>query len=310
MTKINKCPICKNIHISYLPGKNAYSFCEDCHTAFKKNILTGNYSKEYYLGSSKVATRILSKFYDLFYFERRRLISKKLQLWIDVGAGDGNFLQTVSAKKKIGVEISSSGKLMMQKKSIDVLTPNQFLKSKKLNADIISFWHSLEHIDNPQKYILSSFKNLNKNGSLIIGIPNIDSLEFAFFKDNWFHLAPKYHLWHFSPFSITCLLNDCGFIVKKIDYFSFEHHFAGLIQSVINKTSGSSNILHKLFKRRSDLSSISFKDKFWCIFWLTFGLPFLVLFFFIAVFIKRSGTIIVLAEKNNILTLRETQGQS
>lgn len=263
----------------------------------KKNTLTGNYSKEYYLGSSKAAARILSIFYNLFYFERRRLIDRDLQLWIDVGAGDGSFLQTVTAKKKIGVEISTSGRLMMQKKSINVLTPNQFLKSKKLDADVISFWHSLEHISNPKKYLLASFRNLNKNGNLIIGIPNIDSLEFLFFKDDWFHLAPKYHLWHFSPSSITYLLNDCGFTVKKIDYFSFEHHFAGLIQSAINKTSGSSDILHKLFKRKSNLSAFSLKDRMWCFFWFTFGLPILIIFFCVAVLTKRSGTIIVLATK-------------
>ncbi|MDO8609521.1 MAG: hypothetical protein Q7R95_03150, partial [bacterium] len=101
----------------------------------------------------------------------------------------------------------------------------------------------------------------------------------------------------FSPTSITYLLNDCGFTVKKIDYFSFEHHFAGLLQSVINQTSGSSNILHKLFKRKSDLLVLSLTDKIWCFFWLTFGLPFLILFFSVAVFTKHSGTIVVLATK-------------
>lgn len=297
MIKKNKCPICKNIHISYLFCNNAYSFCRDCHTAFKINNSICNYSKEYYLGSSKIASKIFSIINNFFYFERRKFVKEKSKLWIDVGAGDGSFLQTVSAKRKLGVEISLSGRSLMQEKSINVATPGNFLKSKKLNADVISFWHSLEHVNDPRKYLLASFKNLKENGNLIIGIPNINSLESALFKDKWFHLAPKYHMWHFSPFSITYLLEDCGFTVKKIDYFSFEHHFAGLIQSAINKTSGSSDILHKLFKRRSDLSAFSLKDKFWCFFWFTFGLPFLIIFFFFAVVIKRSGTIVVLATR-------------
>ncbi|MFN4217335.1 MAG: class I SAM-dependent methyltransferase, partial [Brevinematales bacterium] len=76
--------------------------------------------------------------------------------WLDVGAGNGNFLQKLSKKhfEPIGVEISQNGYEEIQKKNIpcfhgDFLSP----EFKEKNFDIISFWHVLEHCNNPRTYL-------------------------------------------------------------------------------------------------------------------------------------------------------------
>ena len=198
---------------------------------------------------------------------------------------------------KIGVEISKTGRKIMNNIGIKTLTPSEFLKSKGLKANVISFWHVLEHIKNPWDYLSAAKRNLLPNGEIVIGIPNIDSWDFKIFTNDWFHLVPKYHIWHYSPKTISIMLKSTGFKVVNIDYWSIEHHLPGLLQSFINKTSGSHNVLHKLVKRETDLMSTGWSDVFWIIFWLTLGFPFVVVFWIVNSFFHHSGTIIVTAKK-------------
>lgn len=291
------CRICKNKSVGDLKIVKGYYFCTSCHTAWMKKIPKASYEEDYYKPKSSLAARLFNPIANYFYKLRQSyVINKSPKIWIDVGAGEGKFLQTVNSHKKIGVEISKTGRKMMGGMEILTLTPQEFLKSKNLKGDVVSFWHVLEHISNPWDYLSSAHKNLSKNGEIIIGVPNIDSWDFKMFTKDWFHLVPQYHIWHYSPKSITILLESAGFKVINIDYWSVEHHLSGLLQSFINKSSGSYNVLHKLVKRETDLLLFNWKDVFWIILWLTIGLPFIVIFWIINSIFHRSGTIIVTAK--------------
>ena len=74
-----------------------------------------------------------------------------------------------SKKIRIGT-ITQTGRKIMTEKDLITLTPAQFLKSFNLNASVISFWHVLEHIENPDDYLKAAERNLNKKGKIIIGI--------------------------------------------------------------------------------------------------------------------------------------------
>ena len=144
-----------------------------------------------------------------------------------------------------------------------------------------------------------SFRNLKKSGELIVAVPNIDSFEFGFFERDWFHLEPKLHLWHFSPKSIKILLRKCGFRIKRIDYFSIEHHSTGLLQSFINKGSSQKNSLHKLVKsiRQTDAVAVKASDVLVNLFWLTLGLPIIFIVWIINSLTERSGAFVIVAVK-------------
>ena len=297
--KKTNCLLCKNQAVSGMGDIHGYWYCQDCKLGWLKKKPKVEYDKSYYIGKSGLAQKLFFIIASFFYIIRRLysgLNSKNV--WIDCGAGEGEFLKTVNAKRRIGVEISSSGREMMRKIGLSTLDNNQFLKSKKINADVISFWHVIEHLEDPIKYLESAYKNLNNNGKLIIGIPNHDSFEFKFFKTSWFHLVPKYHLWHFSTRSIIKLLEKTGFKTNSIDYWSIEHHPTGILQSFINKSAGSDNVLHRLVKRGLNYS-LDLKDILWSIFWLSFGLPIALLFWIFSAIFRQSGTIVVVASKKD-----------
>lgn len=254
-----------------------------------------NYAKDYYQGQSGLASIFFKPLENFFYSIRRNYHGQGSKLWIDIGAGDGGFLRTVDAKKKIGVETSKVGLDLMKSAQLETMTSEQFLKTKRFEADTISFWHSLEHVKNPSEYLRSAKNNLSKNGRIIIGVPNIDSFEAKFFGKHWFHLAPGFHLWHFSPHSLEILLLEQGLRVEKIDYFSLEHGFSGLLQSFINWSSQTENVLHRLIKRSSD-RKMPFRGFIWSAFWVSLGLPIIFVVWFIEAIFHKSGTIVVTAK--------------
>lgn len=255
------------------------------------------YGQEYYQGKSTIVSMLFTPITNFFYLLRNLYIGPgEKELWIDVGAGDGAYLKRVNAKQKIGVEASSVARKMMERRGIKTMTPHKFLQGKNLEADVISFWQVLEHIGKPWLFLQAARHNIKRNGKIVIGIPNIDSFEFRLFGESWFHLAPRYHLWHFSPKAIGKLLAKEGFRIKFIDYFAPEHHLTGLIQSIINKTAGSRDVLHKIAKRQGNGIDPSIKDFFWIIFWMSLGLPIVFIFWILSALCKKSGTVVLVAK--------------
>lgn len=290
-----KCPICKKTPDSSFFGILGYRYCLRCHLGWLKMLPKTSYTENYYRGTSSIISKLFLPIALFFYMIRGSFAKGRKKLWIDVGAGDGGFLKTVNAQRKIGVEISLAGRKIMEKAGLKTLSNKKFLKTSGLNADVISYWHVLEHVEKPWEYLEAGKRNLSKKGKIIIGIPNSDSLELKYFKKYWFHLVPKYHLWHLSKKSIELFLTEKGFKIDSIDYWSLEHHLTGILQSFINSTAGSDSVLHRLVKRGLNYSP-SFKDIFWSIFWLTIGFPVVFLFWVISALSKKSGTIVVTAK--------------
>lgn len=297
MSLFRICPICGKKPTAKFFGMSSYWFCESCEIAWKKRFPKADYDETYYKGKSSFAGKLFAPIANMFYSIRQSFAgSEKQNIWIDVGAGEGGFLKTVNSKDRIGVEVSSSGREMMESVGLKTLSDVQFLKVKDLKADVISFWHVLEHVDNPWNYLEAAKKNLKKNGKIIIGIPNFKSFEFYLSKKYWFHLQPQFHLWHFSPNSFKKVLEQAGFSVKHIDYWSVEHHPTGVLQSFINKSSKSTeNVLHKLIKRGTGKSRLKAKDIFWSFFWMSLGSPIIFIFWVLGALLHRSGTIIIVA---------------
>ena len=294
---LQKCLICKSSLLNEigLAGVKYYC-CEQCKTMRLMKFPEPVYKKKYYKGNSFPASILFKPVATFFYKIREHYThASNINLWIDIGAGDGDYLKIIKAKRKIGVEISDAGRKLMQETGIKTMTPKEFLASNNLNADVISFWHVLEHMEKPWYYLQAAKRNLAPKGKIVIGVPNIESFEYKIFKNNWFHLAPKYHFWHFSVRSVKILLNSTGYRVDKIDYLSVEHQTAGILQSLINSTSNSKNVLHKLIKRGMGTEKIFTKDLVSICFWITFGLPIVLIFWLIETILHRSGTIVVVA---------------
>jgi 2-polyprenyl-3-methyl-5-hydroxy-6-metoxy-1,4-benzoquinol methylase len=81
--------------------------------------------------------------------------------------------------------------------------------------DVITLWHSLEHLREPWVVIQEAAKHLAPRGILLVSLPNIESYQYARFKSAWRHLDSPRHL-HFYPLeSLAALCQTCGLSIAE-----------------------------------------------------------------------------------------------
>jgi len=153
----------------------------------------------------------------------------KKRNWIEFGLEPSKFASNFG-KNKLKLNIINSDKL-------DIFSDNFF--------DVIILNHVIEHIENPILILNQIYKKLEKNGILVIGVPNINGLFPRLQKENWSSLRPHSHFYQFTPKTLKFLLKKTGF--KSIKYitenrtFSFKYK---ILNYILNN--GLNLILEKL----------------------------------------------------------------
>jgi SAM-dependent methyltransferase len=78
-------------------------------------------------------------------------------------------------------------------------------------------WQSLEHVHQPLRVLREARRLLVTGGTLVISVPNIDSLPFRWFGAAWFGLDLPRHLTHFTPPTLRLMLEKAGFRVRSLE---------------------------------------------------------------------------------------------
>ena len=128
---------------------------------------------------------------------------------LDYGGGDGQFRDYMYQKSweaNIYEPYLDGG--MKKSKEIKMIKHNYY--------DVISMFHSLEHVYDIDECLKSISDYLKDKGILVISIPNHDAYERKFFNDNWIAYDVPRHLYHFTFESVERILNKNKF--KIIDY--------------------------------------------------------------------------------------------
>jgi len=84
--------------------------------------------------------------------------------------------------------------------------------------DIVTLWHTLEHLTTPLETLREIRRILKPEGLLFIEVPNINFLENYFFRFFGItkHLFFMEHLVHFSPKTLKNIVRKAGFIIKGV----------------------------------------------------------------------------------------------
>ena len=165
---------------------------------------------------------------------------------LDFGCGDGDFLQAaaVAGWNAVGVEMQPQH---AQSKGLTVV---QRVEDTIGPFDLITLWHSLEHVRSPRGVLEALTQRLTYGGTLIVAVPNADSLQARVFRSMWFHLDVPRHLFHFTPTSLGRLLENCGLEVVRRWYLELEMDLFGWTQSALNGIIHSPNVLFDVLTRR------------------------------------------------------------
>ena len=171
--------------------------------------------------TTSLIERIYMKYVYLFRMLHILFIKKTFSMSIlDIGYGDGNFLSFLPNRifKKYGIDL--------EKRSNDINITHYEGEYERLKMnkkfDVITAFHVIEHIDNPQEFIEKSYSQLNKGGLLFIVTPNIESIGFKIAKEKWYHYDYPYHKTIFSKDKLRQLL-----IKNSFNTISFSGEFPG-----------------------------------------------------------------------------------
>ncbi|RJO61249.1 class I SAM-dependent methyltransferase [candidate division WS5 bacterium] len=227
--------------------------CKNCGLAFvnpqpTKDEMPKFYPEVFYYSEEPF-------FYDkinarLRYKELQKVIKKRTGRILDVGCGRGMLLKTFKESGWVvaGTELSSvSARYAREVMDVEVLSKNiEDCNFANDYFDVITLFHSLEHLCDPMASLNVIKKLLKSDGILIIVVPRFNSVYSNIFKDKWFHLDVPRHLFHFDDRSLERLLTTAGFDILKTKRYSLLYDSFGALQSILNFVCSEFNLLNNL----------------------------------------------------------------
>lgn len=229
--------------------------CADCGLVYlnpRPDIkeMSRFYPEEYYKKPSPAGKGIPNAIIAFFIYLRKKRVCKYKTSGkiLDLGCGSGGFLVSMQDRnwETFGVETSESGLRLCLEKKLNVRGDMNFPDGY---FDVVTLWHSMEHMENPVSALRDIRRVLSGDGILLVSVPNIESMEYRLFKRFWFHLDLPRHVCHFSPATLENLLKKTGFKILKTSHYSMEYNPYGLIQSIMNVFTPEFNFLYKIMKR-------------------------------------------------------------
>jgi SAM-dependent methyltransferase len=246
-----------------LPGDYALARCARCGTAVTLDPAPPAAHEEGAYGGgaprgSGLAAPVLRA------FDRRRLTflaragARPPGRLLDVGAGRGRFVAQARAAgwEADGIEPSLRGVggaralgIELQQAGIEdaVVAPG--------SLDAASLWHVLEHLDDPGAALERIAGWLAPGGRLLVGVPNLASVQARAGGARWYHLDVPRHRTHFTVGGLHALLRRHGLEPVTTEHVLAEHNPFGLWVSVVSRATQTPSWLYHVLKRNAPLRS-------------------------------------------------------
>jgi len=154
---------------------------------------------------------------------------------LDIGCGSGQYVYWMKEHSwdSQGIEINAAAVKNAREAGLTVRQTTLLeagFPSKQF--DLITAWEVLEHLPRLSDDLREIFRILKKGGKLVGSVPNIESWEAELFGRKWQALEIPYHLYHFSPKSLKCVLEKAGLQLNKLDFLPVTHSFEASLVKV------------------------------------------------------------------------------
>ncbi len=156
------------------------------------------------------------------------MVPEKTRKLLDVGGGEGNFLQLIKSRRGVETHLVEMDKAAAEcAKSngrADQVWVGDFLAFESpLAFDCISFLDMLEHVMEPERYLIHARQLLSTNGVVLASIPNVGhwSVVADLIEGRWDYVPAGIHcithLRFFTEKSIADLWERAGYTVERIE---------------------------------------------------------------------------------------------
>ena len=140
--------------------------------------------------------------------------------FLDVGCGVGLLVKMAAeaAFDAFGVEISRPAALYGKEKLGLKIVPTDLAAAGFPTGffDVVTMSQVLEHIAHPKDLLGEIHRVLKPDGILIVESPNIAGWVASLLGSKWGGFQPQWHVWQFTPSSITACLKRFGFLPLEV----------------------------------------------------------------------------------------------
>ncbi len=205
--------------------------CKTCGLVFTrpqpdKGLIEEHYQEDYY---KEWLEKQMKRRIPMWKKRLKELLKyKKKGRLLDVGFGSGTFLRLAKENgfEVNGTEISEYAcRYVNDHYGIDVFRGDlEEARFPSDSFDVVTLWHALEHLPDPRSTLEKIHRILKKDGLLVVAVPNLNNFitRILYFlakgkKLKLFSInAKELHLWHFSPHSLSRMLQETGYGVMNI----------------------------------------------------------------------------------------------
>lgn len=249
--RLDQCPVCgseeqTNVLVceDHLYSKESFAIseCKVCNLRFTnprpvEENLGKYYESQDYISHKNKSNNLVNYIYRIarFFTLRSKLkIVKKYSKngnLLDVGCATGHFLNFCKQNgfTVTGVEPNEGARNIAIEQNGNVIYKDVLEIDTKKTFDIITMWHVLEHVPNLQEVFQQLKKLLKKDGTLIIAVPNYNSLDAKIYKEHWAAYDVPRHLYHFTKENIKILANLYNMRVKEIIPMKLDSYYVSML---------------------------------------------------------------------------------
>jgi SAM-dependent methyltransferase len=174
---------------------------------------------------------------------------------LDVGAGRGRF---VAAARAVGYDARglepASGRVDAAAREHGTELVRSAIEDADVasgSLDALTLWHVLEHLEDPDTAAAHLARWLHPGGALLVGVPNLGSLQARLGGERWYHLDLPRHRTHFTVPGLLALLRRAGLEPVAVHHVLAEHNAFGMWQSLVNRATTTPSYLYNLLKRNA-----------------------------------------------------------
>ncbi|HEX3975932.1 MAG TPA: class I SAM-dependent methyltransferase [Solirubrobacteraceae bacterium] len=192
-------------------------------------------------------------------FDRRRLgllrrIAAPPARVLDAGAGQGRFVTAARAAgyDAFGIEPAQRG--LERARALGAPIHPVSIEAAEIAAgslDAVTLWHVLEHVADPGAALERIARWLRPGGGLLVGVPNVASVQARVGGERWYHLDVPRHRTHFTPPGLTRLLERSGLAPVAVHHLLLEHNPYGMWQSAVNRLTRDPSYVYNVLKRNA-----------------------------------------------------------
>jgi len=196
-------------------------------------------------------------------FERQKLSFLRRALppparIVEAGAGQGRFVAAARAAgydaggfepSQRGVEVAAESGIGLQRAGL------QDAEIDLESLDGVVIWHVLEHLDDPHPALERIAGWLRPGGVLLLGVPNVASVQATIGGDRWLHLDLPRHRHHFTPAGLRTLLERHGLAVEREHHVLLEHNTFGMWEAWADRSTTTPAYAYNLVKRNAPLDA-------------------------------------------------------